>query len=117
MSVAFSHDGRRLASCSHDRTVRIWDAETGALQRTLDGHTDSVRSVAFYHDGRRLASCSHDRTVRIWDVETGALQRTLDGHTDLVWQTWLNVPYRTVSKTRAILHYCRSCTSEIKIFP
>ena len=83
-SVAFSHDGRRLASCSDDTTVRIWDAETGALQRTLEGHTDWVNSVAFSHDGRRLASCSDDTTVRIWDAETGALQRTLEGHTDSV---------------------------------
>ena len=67
-----------------DSTVRIWDAETGAPQRTLQGHTDSVWSVAFSHDGRRLASGSDDRTVRIWDAETGALQRTLEGHTDSV---------------------------------
>ena len=58
--------------------VRIWDADTGAIQRTLEGHAGWVRSVAFSHDGRRLASGSYDKTVRIWDAETGALQRTLE---------------------------------------
>jgi WD40 repeat protein len=58
--------------------VRIWDAETGALRQTLEGHASSVLSVAFSHDGGRLASCSTDRTVRIWDAETGALRQTLE---------------------------------------
>jgi len=62
-SVAFSHDGLWLVSGSGDGTVRIWDAETGVVQRTLEGHLDSVSSVAFSRDGRRLASCSYDSTV------------------------------------------------------
>jgi hypothetical protein len=80
-SVAFSPDSRLLASASDDRTIRLWDAASGALRRTLEGHTNTVRSVAFSPDGRLLASASDDRTIRLWDAVSGALRRTLEGHT------------------------------------
>ena len=83
--VAFAPDGRLLASGFNDNTVRLWDVQTGALLRTLEGHTREVRSVAFAPDGRLLASASWDTTVRLWDVQTGALLRTLEGHTREVW--------------------------------
>ena len=76
-SVAFSHDGKLLASASGDRTVKIWDAASGNCLQTLQGHTEWVSSVAFSHDGRLLTSASHDRTIRIWDTASGHCLQTL----------------------------------------
>jgi len=80
-SVAFSPDGRTLASSSNDYTIRLWDVATGLDLRTLTGHTAWVFSVAFSPDGRTLASGPFDKTIKLWDVATGQTLRTLTGHT------------------------------------
>ncbi len=67
VSVAFSPDGRRIASGGQHGEVKVWDAATGQEILTLSGHASPVTSVAFSPDGRRIASASFDGTIRIWD--------------------------------------------------
>jgi WD40 repeat protein len=67
-SIAFSPDGRRIATACSDRTVKLWDSETGQEVLTLRDHTAGVNCVAFSPDGHRLVSGSIDRTARIWDA-------------------------------------------------
>jgi WD40 repeat protein len=84
MSVAFSPDGKTLASDSWDKTIRLWDVATSQpIGQPLTGHTDYVASVAFSPDGKTLASGSWDKTIRLWDVATGkSISQPLTGHTD-----------------------------------
>jgi len=76
-ALAFSPDGRVLASASQDRRVKLWDAVAGKEVATLAGHNDAVLALAFAPDGRTLATGSADRTVKVWDVATGKEQATL----------------------------------------
>jgi len=83
-SLAYSPDGRYLASGSSDKTIKIWETATGTELRTLTGHSMTVWSVAYSPDGRYLASGSLDKTIKIWEVATGKV-RTLTGHYMTFW--------------------------------
>ena len=79
-SVAFSPNGKMLASASWDQSVRLWNVNTGRLLHTLTGHTNAIMSVAFSPDGNTLASGSWDGTIRLWNPRNGKLKRTLTEH-------------------------------------
>jgi hypothetical protein len=72
-SVSYSPNGSRLATASQDKTVKVWDARTGADILTQRGHTGAVYAVSFSPDGTRLASASEDKTIKVWDARTGQL--------------------------------------------
>ena len=81
-SVAVSPDGKYLASGSDDKTVIIWDANSGEKLKTLEGHYDYVSSVCWSPDGKYLASGAGDYTVIIWDAKNVKKLKTLEGHSD-----------------------------------
>ncbi|MCE9534567.1 MAG: AAA family ATPase [Planctomycetes bacterium] len=82
--LAFSPDGKCLATSSWDKTIKVWNLEAGDDVLTLKGHGGVVSSVAFSKNGETLASTSWDKTVRLWKASDGSSIGTLQGHTGVV---------------------------------
>ncbi|MBN3939039.1 MAG: hypothetical protein HWQ40_03545 [Nostoc sp. NMS9] len=83
-SVAFSPNGKLLATGDADGKTYLWQVEDGKLLFTCTGHSSWVKSVAFSPDGQTLASGSDDQTVKLWDVDDGKCLKTLHGHSNWV---------------------------------
>ena len=81
-SVSLTPDGRYAVSASNDKTLRVWDLESGQCLRTLEGHTEGVVSVSLTPDGQYAVSGSEDNTLRVWDMKTGRCLHIMEGHED-----------------------------------
>jgi len=97
-AVAFSPDGRSLATGSNDAAgfIQVWDVATGQRVKVLKGHEDAVLSISYSKDGSRLLSSSYDKTARLWDVAAGKEIRKFAGHTWWVWSAAFSADERRV---------------------
>lgn len=83
--MAYDNQGRYLASCSSDLTIKLWDLNNDYLCfKTLFGHNHNVSMVAFTPDGESVLSCSRDKTIKLWEVSSGYCKRTFSGHENWV---------------------------------
>ncbi len=84
-ALAWSPDGKILASAGYDRVIQLWDAAAGKQLRSLKDHSDAIYGLAFSADGKLLASAAADRAVKVWDIATGKRLYTLGEATDWLY--------------------------------
>jgi WD domain, G-beta repeat len=108
-SLAISPDGKILVSGSWDKTIKVWELETGELIGTLTGHSDRVNSVAISWNGKMLASGSSDETIKFWNLLNGELLCTFPGHS-------MEVNSVAISPNGQIIASCGGSDNTIKLW-
>mmetsp|Transcript_28580 Transcript_28580/g.55631 ORF Transcript_28580/g.55631 Transcript_28580/m.55631 type:complete len:293 (-) Transcript_28580:164-1042(-) len=104
--VTFNQDGKLLASCSADLSIKVWNVEKALCVKTMKGHDHTVSCVEFIASGDRLMSCSRDKSIKLWDVQSGYCLRTIQGHRDWVRQVKIT-PCSTLFASCSIDHTVR----------
>lgn len=89
-SVAFSPDGTCVISSAADKSIKLWDAQSGECLQSFEGHTGSIYSVAFNPEGTRVISGADDNNIKLWDVQSGECLQIFEGHTSMLWNVAFN---------------------------
>jgi WD40 repeat protein len=100
-SVAFSPDGKMIASASWDKTVKLWNAATGKEITTLNGHSSRIWGLAFSPDSKTIASANRDTTVKLWNTSIGKEITTFNGHSDSVYSVAFSPDGKTIASASA----------------
>lgn len=79
LALAFSPNGKYLASAGEDQRLKLWDLASGTLYKELRGHTDNITSLTFSPDSSLIASASMDNSVRVWDIRNTYCNAPADG--------------------------------------
>lgn len=107
LAVAFSPDGKLLASGSITNKVYLWDAATARLVRTLQDGAQWAKTLAFSPDGKLLAAGGQDKLIRLWDVPTGKLRSTLKDHPSDIYQLCFSPDGKTLASGDSLDTYVR----------
>ena len=83
--VSYNKEGNLIVSSSTDRSLKVWNVESGECIKTLKGHTNKVNSAVFSSDGRFILSASSDKTIRVWITESGECIQTIEDNKDWVY--------------------------------